>query len=31
MIEALKVDTDQFRDGAVQNDDLTMLAFHVTS
>ena len=31
MIEALKVDTDQFRDGAEQNDDLTMLAFHVTS
>ena len=31
MIEALKADTDQFRDGAEQNDDLTMLAFRVTS
>ena len=30
MIEALKADTDQFRDGAEQNDDLTMLAFRVT-
>ena len=30
MIEALKTDTDQFRDGAEQNDDLTMLAFRVT-
>ncbi|MCR5158289.1 MAG: serine/threonine-protein phosphatase [Prevotella sp.] len=29
MIEALKADTDQFRDGAAQNDDLTMLAFRV--
>ena len=29
MIEALKADTDQFRDGAEQNDDLTMLAFRV--
>ena len=27
MVEALKADTDQFRDGAEQNDDLTMLAF----
>jgi hypothetical protein len=27
IIEALKADTDQFRDGAEQNDDLTMLAF----
>ena len=27
MIEALKADTDRFRDGAEQNDDLTMLAF----
>ncbi len=31
MIEALKADTDQFRDGAEQNDDLTMLAFSFTS
>ena len=30
MIEALKTDTDEFRDGAEQNDDLTMLAFRVT-
>ena len=30
IIEALKADTDQFRDGAEQNDDLTMLAFRVT-
>ncbi len=30
MIEALKADTDLFRDGAEQNDDLTMLAFRVT-
>ena len=30
MIEALKADTDLFRDGAEQNDDLTMLAFHVS-
>ena len=27
IVEALKTDTDQFRDGAEQNDDLTMLAF----
>ena len=27
IVEALKADTDQFRDGAEQNDDLTMLAF----
>ena len=27
IIEALKVDANQFRDGAEQNDDLTMLAF----
>lgn len=26
IIEALKADTDEFRDGAEQNDDLTMLA-----
>ena len=30
MIEALKADTDQFRDGAEQNDDLTMLAFRIS-
>ncbi len=30
MIETLKADADQFRDGAEQNDDLTMLAFRVT-
>ena len=30
IIEALKADVDQFRDGAEQNDDLTMLAFRVT-
>ena len=30
IIEALKADTDQFRDGAEQNDDLTMLAFRIT-
>ena len=30
IIEALKVDANQFRDGAEQNDDLTMLAFRVT-
>ena len=30
IIEALKADTDRFRDGAEQNDDLTMLAFRVT-
>ena len=29
IIEALKADTDLFRDGAEQNDDLTMLAFRV--
>ena len=29
MVEALKADTDHFRDGAEQNDDLTMLAFRV--
>ena len=29
-IEALKTDADQFRDGAEQNDDLTMLAVRVT-
>ena len=31
MIEALKADTDLFRDGAEQNDDLTMLAFRSSS
>ena len=30
IVEALKADTDQFRDGAEQNDDLTMLAFRMT-
>jgi len=30
MIEALKTDTDRFRDGAEQNDDLTMLAVRVS-
>ena len=30
IVEALKTDTDQFRDGAEQNDDLTLLAFRVT-
>ena len=30
IIEALKSDTDLFRDGAEQNDDLTMLAIHFT-
>ena len=30
IIETLKTDTDQFRDGAEQNDDLTMLAFRIT-
>ena len=30
IIEALKADVDQFRDGAEQNDDLTILAFRVT-
>ena len=29
IIEALKADTDRFRDGAEPNDDLTMLAFRV--
>ncbi|MBR2238457.1 MAG: serine/threonine-protein phosphatase [Prevotella sp.] len=29
MVEALKADVDRFRDGAEQNDDLTMLAFRV--
>ena len=29
MVEALKADADQFRDGAEQNDDLTMLALRV--
>ena len=29
MVEALKADVDQFRDGAEQNDDLTMLAFRM--
>jgi serine phosphatase RsbU (regulator of sigma subunit) len=27
IIEALKADADQFRDGAEQSDDLTLLAF----
>ena len=31
IIETLKADTDQFRDGAEQNDDLTMLAFRITN
>ena len=31
IIEALKADTDRFRDGAEQNDDLTLLAFRVTN
>ena len=30
LIEALKADVDRFRDGAKQNDDLTMLAFRFT-
>ena len=30
IIEALKADIDQFRDGTEQNDDLTMLAFRIT-
>ena len=30
MVEALKADADQFRDGAEQNDDLTILALRVT-
>ena len=29
IIEALKADVDQFRDGAEQNDDLTMLVILV--
>ena len=31
MVETLKADADKFRDGAEQNDDLTMLAFQVTT
>ena len=31
IIEALKADTDRFRDGAEPNDDLTMLAFRFTA
>ena len=31
MVEALKADADKFRDGAEQNDDLTILAFQVTA
>lgn len=31
IIEALKTDTTLFRDGAEQNDDLTMLALRVSS
>ena len=31
IVEALKADTDRFRDGAEPNDDLTMLAFSFTS
>jgi serine phosphatase RsbU (regulator of sigma subunit) len=30
IVEALKADTDCFRDGAEQNDDLTILAFRMT-
>ena len=30
MVEALKADVDRFRDGAEQNDDLTLLAFRLT-
>ena len=30
MVEALKADADEFRDGAEQNDDLTMLAVRAT-
>ena len=30
MVESLKEDTDQFRDGAEQNDDLTILALRIT-
>jgi serine phosphatase RsbU (regulator of sigma subunit) len=29
MVEAIKADVEQFRDGAEQNDDLTMLVFRV--
>jgi serine phosphatase RsbU (regulator of sigma subunit) len=29
MIEAIKADVEQFRDGAEQSDDLTMLVFRV--
>ena len=31
IVEALKADTDRFRDGAEPNDDLTMLAFSFTA
>ena len=31
IVEALKADTDRFRDGAEQNDDLTLLAFSFTA
>ena len=31
IVEALKADTDRFRDGAEPNDDLTLLAFSFTS
>lgn len=30
MVEAIKADVDQFRDGAEQNDDLTILALRIT-
>lgn len=30
IVEALKADTNLFRDGAEQNDDLTILAFRYT-
>ena len=30
IVEALKDDTDRFRDGAEQNDDLTLMVFRVT-
>jgi serine phosphatase RsbU (regulator of sigma subunit) len=29
IVEDLKADTDKFRDGAEQNDDLTLLAFRI--
>ena len=29
MVEAIKADVEQFRDGAEQSDDLTMLVFRV--